>query len=316
MHAAIRTWAYEQLREKGIYALDGFEDVRLMPWSSVYRVQTDQGFFYLKHVQGEGCYEAQLLLMLETHFEGMVPSLLASSGDLSCFILRDAGETLRTYLGRAGYDVTLIKKVFDAYCMIQRTMESQVDALMSAGVPDWRLQTFTKRYEHFLQDTSFLSGIGIDKTVHKTLTSLGPQVYALCETIDRVGVRETLEHADFQDNNVLIRNDRFVISDWGDAVISHPFFSLASFLRSAERNHAIATSLRQELESSYLHHWMNRYSEDEILKAYRGIIALQDIKWVMNFHHATLENGSTAYMPFKDSILKSVLDFKGFFEIA
>lgn len=316
MQAAIRIWAYEQLREKGICALNDFEDVRLMPWSSVYRIQTDQGFFYLKHVQGEGCYEAHLLLMLEAHFEGVVPSLLASSEDLSCFILRDAGETLRTYLGRSGYDVVLIKKVFDAYCLIQRTMESHVDALMSEGVPDWRLRIVTRRYELFLQDVSFFSCIGVDKTVHKTLMSLVPKVHALCETIDRVGVCETLEHADFQDNNVLIRDGRFVISDWGDAVISHPFFSLASFLRSAERNHALDFSLRQELEASYLHHWTDRYSANEVLRAYQGVIALQDIKWVMNFYHATIEHGAGAYMPFKDSILKSVYDFKRFFETA
>lgn len=309
----IRDWAYAQLKKKKIKTIGVFEDVRLMPWSSVYRVKTDQGFFYLKYVQGQGCYEAPLLQLLESRFEGMVPSLLSYNKELSCFILRDAGEMLRICLMRDGYNIDHVKKVFDRYCVIQRTLESDANLLINLNIPDWRLRNFTNRYKNFIEDRCFIADLGVDEQSYKTLISLTPSVHRLCEDIERVGVPETLEHADFQDNNILVRDGHFFISDWGDAVISHPFFSLASFIRSAERNHSISALIKGELEQAYLQHWLDRFDEHDLKSVYSRILALQDIKWVMNFYHATLESGPAAYLPFKTALLKSVLDFRGFF---
>jgi aminoglycoside phosphotransferase (APT) family kinase protein len=41
------------------------------------------------------------------------------------------------------------------------------------------------------------------------------------------GVTETLQHDDLHDGQVFVRDDRQLILDWGDAVISHPFFTLS-----------------------------------------------------------------------------------------
>ena len=41
------------------------------------------------------------------------------------------------------------------------------------------------------------------------------------------GVTETLQHDDLHDGQVFVKDGRNLIMDWGDAVISHPFFTLS-----------------------------------------------------------------------------------------
>jgi hypothetical protein len=49
----------------------------------------------------------------------------------------------------------------------------------------------------------------------------------------------SLEHGDFQDNNVLLPefDGNYSILDWGDAVVSCPVFSLATYLHAAQLAH-------------------------------------------------------------------------------
>ena len=82
---------------------------------------------------------------------------------------------------------------------------------------------------------------------------------------------ETIEHGDFHDNNCLIdAQDALVFNDWGDAVITHPFFSLISFLKSAERHHNISvnTALYQDLRDTYLTTWQDFEPESRLLEAF------------------------------------------------
>ncbi len=41
------------------------------------------------------------------------------------------------------------------------------------------------------------------------------------------GIPETIQHDDFHDAQVFVRDGRYLLLDWGDACVSHPFFTLA-----------------------------------------------------------------------------------------
>lgn len=44
--------------------------------------------------------------------------------------------------------------------------------------------------------------------------------------------RNTIQHDDFNDGNVLVRGGDYVFFDWGDACVSHPFHTLVVTLRA------------------------------------------------------------------------------------
>jgi len=61
-----------------------------------------------------------------------------------------------------------------------------------------------------------------------------PLVAALADDLAASGVEPSLDHGDLHGNNVLVGSgvDSIRVFDWGDAVIAHPFTTLATTLGS------------------------------------------------------------------------------------
>ena len=54
-----------------------------------------------------------------------------------------------------------------------------------------------------------------------------PRVAAMCAELAGYGIAETIQHDDLNDGAVYARDGRYLILDWGDACVSHPFFSMS-----------------------------------------------------------------------------------------
>ena len=54
-----------------------------------------------------------------------------------------------------------------------------------------------------------------------------PRVAAECAELAGYGIAETIQHDDLHDGAVYVRDGRYAILDWGDACVSHPFFSMS-----------------------------------------------------------------------------------------
>jgi len=52
-------------------------------------------------------------------------------------------------------------------------------------------------------------------------------VVDLCDRVAELGIAETVEHDDLHDAQIFVRDGRFRVLDWGDACVSHPFFTLS-----------------------------------------------------------------------------------------
>ena len=53
------------------------------------------------------------------------------------------------------------------------------------------------------------------------------RVAAKCAELADYGIAETIQHDDLHDGAVYVRDGRYAILDWGDACVSHPFFSMS-----------------------------------------------------------------------------------------
>ncbi len=54
-----------------------------------------------------------------------------------------------------------------------------------------------------------------------------PRVGEMCDELAGYGLPETIQHDDFHDGQVFVRDGRYLLLDWGDACVSHPFFTLS-----------------------------------------------------------------------------------------
>ncbi len=55
----------------------------------------------------------------------------------------------------------------------------------------------------------------------------------MCDELAGYGLPETIQHDDFHDGQEFVRDDRYLLLDWGDACVSHPFFTLSVTLEGA-----------------------------------------------------------------------------------
>jgi aminoglycoside phosphotransferase (APT) family kinase protein len=93
-----------------------------------------------------------------------------------------------------------------------------------------------------------------------------------CEELAAYGIPESLNHGDFHDGNVLIKDGQITFFDWGDASVTHPFTSLRTFFVSIE----IALDLPDysftpemaELLDLYLQPFEKFASKEELRRAY------------------------------------------------
>jgi aminoglycoside phosphotransferase (APT) family kinase protein len=58
-------------------------------------------------------------------------------------------------------------------------------------------------------------------------------VRSLVDQLAAAGIPETIQHDDLHDGQVFIRNGDYLVFDWGDAVVTHPFHTLTVTLRAA-----------------------------------------------------------------------------------
>jgi hypothetical protein len=276
-HKAAITWA-EKYAKHAV-----FKPVRLMPWSSVYVAETKSVRIFLKIVVPPFDIEIKLLPYLAEQFPEVIPKVIATHPKHQCILMHDAGMPLRDLLKKT-YKNNWVKKAVSCYGNLQKNTSHQVDALLALGVPDWRLHTLPQKYLALLQRTKFLTHDGLSNDEITQLELRYPHVEQLCKVLASGPIPDAIEHGDFHDNNILINiHNNPIIHDWGDTVITHPFFSYCSFESSASRHHKISVSQQNLTETCYLDAWSD-YATKEVLKhIMKNTKILNIIKFALGF---------------------------------
>jgi hypothetical protein len=198
-------------------------------------VPTDDGDLWFKANAPPHAFEAALLAMLERIRPGRVPELVAVDTDHGWLLMRDGGSRLRE-LVRSSADLGHLDQALATYAGLQLAAASSVDALLAAGVPDQRLSTLPASLEQLLEDEdALLLGRpgGLTGEEHTRVRALLPDVVSACSRLTDYGIPETIQHDDFHDGNVFVQDGRYLVFDWGDSCVSHPFHSLVVATRAA-----------------------------------------------------------------------------------
>jgi hypothetical protein len=75
---------------------------------------------------------------------------------------------------------------------------------------------------------------GLASAEFQLIRILTPRFGQICAELASFGIPESLNHGDFHDGNILLKNGRITFFDWGDASVAHPFVSLRTFFVSIE----------------------------------------------------------------------------------
>jgi aminoglycoside/choline kinase family phosphotransferase len=182
----------------------------------VIKLPTAEGPMWFKTNIEELKHEALVAHLLAQRVPDRVPPLIAADVDRGWILMEDAGRRLREVIAEER-DMSRWDDILDGAAEIARAMELDVDQLLAAGVPDLRLAVLPERYAALVESMD----------VEQRFRDAVPRVREMAEELASYGVAETLQHDDLHDGQVFVRGDRQLILDWGDAVISHPFFTLS-----------------------------------------------------------------------------------------
>jgi hypothetical protein len=248
---AAHAWIAARLAEHDRAVVGTIEQPHVTDWSTVMRVPTGDGPVWFKANDESMRHEAAVTALVAPLSAGRVPVPLAGDPRTGWLLMADAGPRLRDVVPEER-SLQRWHDVLEACARIQLACEDEVDALLAAGLPDRRLTTLPEAYDALLTQLD---------DVDPRLPDAGA-IADLCEQLAAFGIRETVQHDDLHDGQVFLGDGVHQVLDWGDACVSHPFFTLAVTLEGVVAWGVDDEEGSEDLEpylASYLRPYAERY---------------------------------------------------------
>ena len=190
------------------------------PWSTVFRVPTVEATCFSRRLS-TAAHEAALIEFLAVRRPDCIPPLLAVDPSRGWMLMRGRGLKLRELI-EAERSLGRWRDVLPLYAGVQIDLVGEVDALLALGVPDFRLACFPigpRPCSISSTDSSERNGAG-----HPGGDAAGRGGSATSSPL-RPPRDDSARR--LHDAQVFVRDDRYLLLDWGDACVSHPFFTMA-----------------------------------------------------------------------------------------
>jgi hypothetical protein len=223
------------------------QEVKIRPWSAVLRQPTGAGDVYFKANLPALANEPALTRLLHRVCPEHVLGVLADEPGEGWMLQADGGPTLASLLGGTD-DLDRLERMLAVYAEVQVRAAGHVDELLAAGAPDRRPTQLRPLFEELVGE------------VHPARLRLAARLGDLAAELDAHGLPVTIDHSDLHAWNVLAPGDRYVVFDWHEAAVTHPFFSMLVATRSIEGD-------RGRLVDAYLEPWTAHGSPSDLRAA-------------------------------------------------
>ena len=214
-------------------------------------------------------FEVPLLAALREDFADRLPEVLAYDIERAWMLMRDAGVPLREVV-KTRRDVHHWLATVPLYAEVQIAAARRVPELLELGVPDLRLERLPDVFDELV------SRADVAADDRAALHDLRPRLAALCNELAQDGIPETLQHNDLHYNNVLVRDGRHRIFDWGDSSISHPFQTMRVTIAFLKWTLGIVgdDEIDRRVRDAYLEPWSAYGTRKALLRSF-------DVAWIV-----------------------------------
>ena len=271
----VHAWIYDNARRLSIQITGEIQPAHLFPWSTVLVVPTAEGSLYFKATGPETMYEAALTQVLAKWDPDCMPELLAVEPVQGWMLMCNGGQQLRDVI-RSTQDIRPWQPILTRYAELQIGLVDRISELKALGLPEQCPVMLSSLFPRLLADeSSMLIGQpkGLTPAEFQQLQNLSRWFEQVCLELTRLGIPNSIDHGDFHDANVLVKDERFTFSDWGDAAITHPFLSLRTLFFSVRLSLNLqGYSFTPEMEAvldRYLSNWQPYATKETLRKAFR-----------------------------------------------
>jgi hypothetical protein len=271
----VTDWISAQTERHSIRVTGEIEQPHMYAWSTVLHVPTDQGTLFFKATAPETIHEAALTQALANWLPDCMPDLVAVDAGRGWMLMRDGGEQLRASI-RPTKDLAPWRPVILRYAEVQIELTEHITEVLSLRLPDHRLNMLPGLFREVVADEQSLmihQEKGLTAAEWQEVKARAGRLEQICSDLAAVGIPESINHGDFHDGNVLVKDGQITFFDWGDADVTHPFVSLRTFFVSIEialelDDYAFTPEM-DALLNLYLKPWEKFASQDDLRAAYR-----------------------------------------------
>jgi hypothetical protein len=265
-----RAWIGERVAACGWRITEPIEQPHVRWWSTAMRVSTTDGVLWMKAVQPMYAFEIRLTPWLANLWPELTQEVIATDPDRGWMLSRDAGIRLREAEERSSVDYWT--DLLPRYAEMQMAVSAHRAELDAMEVPDRTLARLAADLRATVDEPqTVLLGDPRGLTAEE-LAAVKERLDGFdadCVRLAALGIPETLQHDDLHDANAFVRDGGFVVFDWGDACISHPFHTLAVTMRSLGYNGKLepgGTEINRLLDA-YLEPWQKLAPPDALREA-------------------------------------------------
>ncbi len=244
-NATLEGWIDEQLVAAGLRRQGRLQPLKVWELSAVLRVPTDQGDYFFKAVNPYlplFVNEAVILKALAALYPQNIPTPLAIDAAREWMLLPDAGQFI-------GWEASLEqqKGMLGTFAAIQMDAAGRVDELLAAGCLDRRLEVLATQIEPLLQHPAVARHLSEEQV--QRLHSLTTTLKETCVQLAGYDIPQTLAHGDLHGGNVTYCDGQYMMIDWTDACITHPFIDMINIRHHSDEEE------RAQLRDHYLAQW-------------------------------------------------------------
>lgn len=249
------TWVEAQVAQAGLPLAGPIEQQRTWCLSALLSAPLVDGSAYFKALPPMFAAEPRLTQRLAEQFPGLVPDVISLDEQRYWLLMRGFSGTLLHDCG----DLEVWIAATQAYARLQAATAAARDFLRAPGIPDRRLPALPAHFAAVLGDDEVLELTALKPEEHAGLTAIVPLLPAACAALEACGVPYVLEHGDLHGNNIAVTASGFVIFDWSDGCLAHPFTCLTTLL---ER---VPSDWHDALSQAYAREW-SAFASPESLK--------------------------------------------------
>ena len=267
-YTRVQARMYSTLATKG-YEILGSQQIK-GGWdrTAIIRVETLQGNLFLK-AGNSGCNEGHVLLELMKQHPLNVPHVIAHHPLEKWTVMQDFGSP-----SLVTSSIEVMSAAIERFADIQHASIEFLERLTEIGCEDRSSASILKLLEALLVDEEFGGEQAWQYTVREVRKCL-PEIESQLRSVEVAGIPLCLHNEDFRDGNIMVADNQFVLYDWNECVIAHPFFSMAYFLRRLKgySDKSLAASLLE----TYLSTWQNYLPQSVLFELFESVRALLNV---------------------------------------
>jgi hypothetical protein len=308
-------WAADRLAEQGHVIAGEPEQTHVRPWSTVLRLPTGDGAFWVKANAIGTAHEGPLIEALARWSPGHVLEPLAIDARRGWLLLPDGGTTLRVAQG-GETDIAHWAEILTDHAELQRNIAPHADELAELDVPDVRPERLPEIRAELLDDEVALRiGLpgGLTPEQRHRLRDDAPRYAAQCGDLAAMGIPASVNHDDLHDNNVFVPHrpgGHYRLFDWGDASVAHPFAVLLIALRVAQNLHHLSAGdpALLRLRDAYLEPWTAEFDRSTLVEATRLALRVGGVSRALSYRSALIEGTPADHDEYGDGVAQWLLE--------